>query len=205
MKRQERLYYLLGLFAGDGWFQSRGISIGTKDEERASDIARLLEGVFSKKPIIKRRAYPDGHVMYLVSIYSVAIENRFRQLLGNVKKNKSKTFVPPKTKNRRALRAFVSGLFDAEGYRYLWKNKPRIGFGIYNKRAAIFVLENLKEEGVKASLSKCACGCYRIDITGKKHVDRFCGFYDWPWRKVLAVNDADQGVAATSSCRSAVA
>lgn len=80
-------------------------------------------------------------------------------------------------KNKVFIRAFIKGLFDAEAYEYIWKNNPRIGFGIYNKEAANFVFENLKNDYIKASLSECKDGCYRIDITGKKNVDRYHYLY----------------------------
>lgn len=175
--KEEQFYYLLGLFAGDGWFQSRGISIGTSKKKRSEEIAKIMQTVFLKKPIIKRRRHSDGHVMYYISVYSVEIEKELRLLLGGVKRNKSRNFIPPDMKNKDLARAFIEGLFDAESYEYVWKNKPRIGFGIYNEKASRFVFKNLREDKIKATLSKCKDGCFRIDITGKDNVDRYHSLY----------------------------
>lgn len=73
-EKKKNFYYLLGLFAGDGWFQRRGISIGTANKKRSMKIANLMQTVLKKRVITKRRKYKDGHVMYIVSIYSVELE-----------------------------------------------------------------------------------------------------------------------------------
>lgn len=169
--------YLLGLFAGDGWFQSRGISIGTKYLQRSVEIAELMQRVFNKKPIVKKRKYSDGHEMYLISIYSVKIEAELRKLLHCQGRNKSKTFVIPNFSNKKFFRAFTKGLFDAEAYSYLWRNKPRIAFEIYNEKAITKIVKVLKADKIACSLSRCSDGGFRIDITGALNVNRFNFLY----------------------------
>ena len=174
----EDLYYLLGNFAGDGWFESRGISIGTKSLLRAKHLAKLIENVFNKKPKIKQRVYKDGHSLYIVSIYSVVIEILFRDLLGNPVKYKSKNFIIPNLKNKNLLRAFIRGIFEAEAYNYFWYNKPRISFEIFNKQASEKIFKEISEDGIKCSLSNIKKGGYRIDITGVNETSKFNNLYN---------------------------
>lgn len=74
-------FYLLGLFAGDGWFEKRGITIGTNSETFAMTIRDMMLNEFSKNIIVKQRIYKDGHKMFLVSLHSVKICKEFKQLL----------------------------------------------------------------------------------------------------------------------------
>jgi intein/homing endonuclease len=178
MKKSKEFYYLLGLFAGDGWFQSRGISIGTKYSKRAIEIALLMAFVFDGTPIIKRRIYRDGHKMFLVSFYSVNLENVFRSLLGNPPREKSKNFRIPLFASAKFKRAFIKGLFDAESYEYVWRGVPRIGMEIFNAPAAEFIREELNRDGVRCSLSHCSDGGCRLDVTGVSNVDHFHFLYD---------------------------
>ncbi len=176
MKKENLFYYILGLFAGDGWFAKRGITICTSKYQEALKIAERLEILFDKKPKIKRRIYPDEHVIYNISVYSVFIEKSFRKILGNVKKNKSKTFVLPKFPNQNMARCFVKGIFDAESYSYTWKGQPRIAFEIYNEKASNQIYKILKKDLV-CSLSKRSNGGFRIDITGTKNLEKYQAHY----------------------------
>ena len=174
---EENLSYLLGNFAGDGWFEKRGIAIGTKSISRAKSLFVLMERVFNKKPKLKQRIYKDGHELYIVAIYSVYIEKLFRDLLGNPLKNKSKNFIVPTFKNKNVLRAFIRGLFEAEAYPYLWYNQPRVSFEIFNKNANGIIFNNLIEDGIVCSLSHIRKGGCRIDITGSKNTSKFYELY----------------------------
>ena len=176
MKKDNLFYYILGLFAGDGWFEKRGIAIATSKYREALRISEDLESLFDKKPKIKKRTYPDKHVIYKVAVYSVNIEKVFRELLGNVKRNKSKTFTLPKFSNRNLARCFVKGIFDAESYTYKWKGQPRIAFEIYNEKASKHIYQILKEDLV-CSLSKRSNGGFRIDITGTKNTEKYHAYY----------------------------
>ena len=176
MKKENLLYYILGLFAGDGWFQKRGIAISTSKHWEALRIAEDLRILFNKEPKIKKRIYPDKHVIYVIAVYSVVTEKLFRKLLGNVERNKSKTFVLPSFSNKNLARCFVKGIFDAESYSYIWKGQPRIAFEIYNEKACHQLYEILKEDLV-CSLSRISNGGYRIDITGTKNVEKFHAHY----------------------------
>ncbi len=170
--------YLLGNFAGDGWFEKRGISIGTKNPSRAETLGNLMGLVFNKTPKIKKRIYKDGHIQFIVSIYSVAIERNFRNLLGNPVKDKSKNFKVPTFRSKKLLRAFVRGMFEAEAYFYLWYQKPRVSFEIFNEEASKTIFRIIREDKIACSLSKIKIGGYRIDITGSKNTSRFCSLYN---------------------------
>jgi hypothetical protein len=176
MKKNNLLYYILGLFAGDGWFQKRGISISTNDYHQALQIAEGVKTLFDKEPKLKKRVYPDKHILYCVSVYSVEIEAQFRKLLGNVKTRKSKTFVLPSFSNKNEARCFVKGIFDAESYSYNWRGQPRIAFEIFNQKACKQIYEILKKDLI-CSLSNISRGGFRIDITGESNVNKFHVFY----------------------------
>ena len=173
---------LFGLFAGDGWFQSGGISIGTKHAKRARTIANAIRNKLHLRPITKKRRFPDGHELYLVSAYSADLERLWRRLL-KVKRQKSKTFSFPSGLTAREERSFVAGLFDAEAYQYDWRGKPRIAFEIFNQKASSKVLKRLKADGVPACMSRIKAGGNRIDITGHRAVSQFSCLYDWPCRE----------------------
>ena len=177
MRKNGQFYYLLGLFAGDGWFQKRGISIGTKDKNRATKIAGDLEHAFQKDAKVKRRVFPDGHAIYLVSLYSVEVEGVFRRLLGNPKKDKSKNFRVPRFPNSASKRAFVKGMFEAEAYEYVWHKMPRVAFEIFNRMAAKKIFSILRQDGIGCSFSQRKTGGCRIDITGKSNVSKFHSMY----------------------------
>lgn len=178
METTKEFFYLLGLFAGDGWFQSRGISIGTKHRKDAKKIADIMKRLFGREPKFKKRIFKDGHTLYIVSFYSVEIEKNFRKLLGFPSKNKSKNFQFPK-RSKLLSRQFIRGLFDAEAYEYLWRNKPRIGFEICNENVAKKVYDLIRADKISCSLSRCSDGANRIDITGKQNVANFNFLYGW--------------------------
>lgn len=120
--------------------------------------------------------YPDKHIIFTISVYSVVIEKLFRQLLGNVKRRKSKTFVLPKFPNKDLARCFVMGIFDAESYSYRWRGRPRIAFEIFNGKACYQIYKILKDDLV-CSLSKRSNGGFRVGITGKNNVKKFHDLY----------------------------
>ncbi len=168
-------FYLLGLFAGDGWFQTRGVAIGTNSKEFAKKIAEAAKSLYGKAKI-KKRIYEDGHIMYLVFIWKKEVQEDFAKLLS-ASKEKSKNFKPPKM-NLEEKREFVAGILDAEASSYIWHNKPRVGLGIYNKVAAEFIVKTLRSDKIRAYLSCCKNGEYKIDITGKENIDRiFKNYY----------------------------
>ena len=167
-------FYLLGLFAGDGWFQERGIAIGTNSENFANEIAECATKVFGKCSI-KKRTYRDGHVMYNIYVWRKSISDEFKLLLGT-EKQKSKTFrIPEMTKEER--RQFIAGIFDAEATCYFWKDKPRIGMEIHNENAAKTICQFLREDGIRCYVSKCKRGAFKLDFTGNENVNKFFMYY----------------------------
>ncbi len=162
-------FYLLGLFAGDGWFQTRGIAIGTNSDEFAEKISAIAKSLYGKVKV-KKRKYKDGHEMNLIFIWKKEVQEEFSKLLSTTKQ-KSKTFVPPEM-SLEEKREFVAGLFDAEGSAYIWYSKPRVGLGIYNKAAAEFILKTLLADKIKTYLSECKNGEFKIDVTGDENVKK---------------------------------
>ena len=163
-------FYLLGLFAGDGWFQTRGIAIGTNSINFASKIEKTCLNVFGKCKV-KKRIYPDGHKMYILYVWRKDVCDEFKILL-KTEKNKSKTFRVPKME-LQFQRQFVAGIFDAEATSYLWKNKPRVGMELHNEMAAKEICEILRADGIKCYFSKCSRGEFKLDFTGKENVNKF--------------------------------
>lgn len=169
--------YIMGLFAGDGWFESRGISIGTNNETFAVRIWQMMSENFQKKVILKKRKYSDGHEMFIVSLHSKEIHRKYQEALKTTKK-KSKTFQVPAFNTKEEKRSFVAGLIDAEGYFYFWKQKiPRVALEIFNENAALFIKNQLQNDEITASVSKCKDGGFRIDITGSKNVTKLFELY----------------------------
>ncbi|HIJ97473.1 TPA: hypothetical protein H1009_00115 [archaeon] len=169
-------FYLLGLFAGDGWFQTRGIAIGTNSDKFAKKIAKVAKSLYGVAKI-KKRTYSDGHKMNLIFVWKKEVQDDFAKLLSSTKQ-KSKTFKPPKMSASES-REFVAGLFDAEASAYKWYGKPRVGLGIYNRTAAEFIVKTLRSDSIKAYLSACKNGEYRIDITGNENVERLFKNYSF--------------------------
>ncbi len=171
-------HYLLGTFAGDGWFERRGIAIGTNNVLRANVLNNLMTRLFNKEPKYKLRIYKDGHSLYIIALYSVYVESLFRNALGNPKKDKSKNFKLPKYKDKSLLREFIKGIFEAEAYHYTWREQPRIAFEIYNMEACKEIFNHIKEDNIKCYFSRIKKGGYRIDITGDNNVSRFYKLYN---------------------------
>lgn len=167
-------FYLLGLFAGDGWFGSRGICIGTNSREFANQIDAIARKIYSKSKI-KTRIYKDGHTIHIVSVWKKDVQEEFEKLL-DTKRQKSKTFKLPSV-NIEKKRQFIAGLFDAEASIYFWHGKPRIGFELHNEDAIRAVFSVLRNDDVKCYLSVCARGAFKIDITGTENVERFFRLY----------------------------
>lgn len=179
-------FYLLGLFAGDGWFASRGIQIATNSAEFAEKIAELSHKTFGKS-LVRERRYTDGHRLFIVSVWDKKLHDEFRMLLQAETGAKSKTFKPP-IMPEADRRAFIAGLFDAEASTYFWYGKPRIGMGIYNKVAAEFIKDALRSDDIKCQLSVCKSGEFKLDITGERYVRRFFELYS-----VLRLTFPDMG------------
>jgi len=139
MRRKGKLFhmenYLLGLFAGDGWFEIRGVSFGTKDESFALKIQESLQSTYKKRTILKLRHYRDGHKLYIVSVHNKKLKERFEQKLA-VTRKKSKNFIIPEFDKTEDMREFIAGMFDAEGHTRIWKNQPRAAMEIFNEKAA---------------------------------------------------------------------
>ncbi len=145
-------------------------------------MARLMEKVLSKQPKVKKRLYDDGHELYQVAVYSVCIEQQFRELLGNPPRKKSLNFrVPVMIRNSKPLsRKFIQGMFEAEGSFRLWRGKPRVQMDIYNKNAARFIHKTIRSDGIKVSLSVCSDGACRIETTSTKNVELMKQLYHFP-------------------------
>lgn len=173
--------YLLGLFAGDGWFENRGIRFGTKNFEFAEKIKESLEKTYRKRVVLKLRKYKDGHSLYIVGLHNKQIRELFGQKLGTTK-NKSKTFIIPNFDKIEDARAFIAGIFDAEGHSRIWRNQPRVAMEIFNENAARTIHSFLRNDSIKASLSVCSDGGYRIDITSKRNVERL--YADYPFLRL---------------------
>jgi flagellar protein FlaI len=176
----EDFSYFLGLFAGDGWFQSRGISIGTNNEKESLRIKKLMRQLFQKEPIVKKRIYKDGHKMYIISLYSVELEKKIRDLLKVPAGEKSKIFKIPKEIQRtnNLMRNFISGLFDAESWKYDWYSRKRISMEISNEPVLELISNFIKKDGIKVSGSKRKSrNLFRIDITGEPSITLFEELY----------------------------
>ncbi len=171
----DKKYYILGLFAGDGWFAIRGIQIGTNSKSFATKIVEIMNSL-SLKAITKKRIYRDGHTMFIISVWSKALCEEFKMLLRTDKK-KSKTFKPPDFMTKEQSRSFVAGIMDAEASAFIWKNKPRVGLGIYNENAAKFVHGCLRNDAIKCYISICKSGEFKLDFTGNSNVDKFFEIY----------------------------
>ena len=176
----EEFSYFLGLFAGDGWFQSRGISIGTSKENECQKIKDLMKEIFGTDPIVKQRIYKDGHKMYLISLYSVELERKIRKLLDVPDRNKSKTFSIPREiqQSSNLMRYFIAGFFDAECWEYSWYGKKRISMEIANKNVLELIANFIRKDGINNNTSKRSNrNLFRIDITGEKNVTVFEEIY----------------------------
>lgn len=158
--------YLLGLFAGDGWFEKRGItiSVGSDDREFANHIAQLMSEFFRKRIVVKERIYKDGHKMILLSLHSKKVCEEIKKLLNTLRK-KSKTFVVPEFKSMKDKRAFIAGIFDAEGYYH--SSSRRVYFEIANKTARDKIAQMLREDNIKVcTYDRKDRDSFRLEING---------------------------------------
>jgi hypothetical protein len=158
--------YILGRFFGDGWFEKRGIALSTSNRDDAYLLADLILRIYGKRPSVKLRRYRDGHKVWWVRLWSVTVYERFKEILGDVRR-KSINAHPPKMISKDSELCFIAGIIDSESWIYEWRNKLRISLEIYNREMAQWIIKTLSKHGFKAYLSICRDGAFRIDLTGR--------------------------------------
>ena len=191
--------YILGRFFGDGWFEKRGITIATKNEEEAKILMELISRVYGRTPKLKLRKYKDQHSVWWVRFWDAKVAKYYSSILG-CSRRKSLSAKPPiailhSYGNSDSEICFIVGVLDAEAWVYMWKkNMIRISAELYNKEMALYIKEILHKYGIKCSLSMNNDGAYRLDITGS-HVFTLIKLIPKQLpatlpRRVPAVNDA---------------
>ena len=164
--------YLAGLITGDGHIDTKTnkITITTKNS-KFKDVIYVLLKKLKFKPTITFDV--SGGKVWRVSLYS----NKFKMKLINKynlgKGNKTpqiKYPTPPKTNTIE----FLSGLYDAEGWFEIDKNKYyRIRFKIKNKPIADFVRKELNRHNFRPTSHRKTEGSYVVDINKQKDVAKF--------------------------------
>ena len=115
----------------------------------------------------------SGGNVWRISVYSnefkIKLIKKYNLLEGN-KTFQMKNLTPPK----ESMIEFLSGLYDAEGWFEIDKNKYyRIRFKIKNKSVADLVRKELKKLNFRPTNHKKSEGSYVVDINKQKDVIKF--------------------------------
>jgi len=153
----EDLAYLCGLICGDGnLFTSKKrdylVAIHNKETELLRKSIAIIEKNFNYKTKIKL-----GHGCWKVEARSEVIHSFFNKILEIENGKKENIKIPDRIKaNRKLVRSFIAGFFDAEGCVALKKNKITCQISISQKQKGILeeIRSELIEEGVETKFCK---------------------------------------------------
>jgi archaeal flagellar protein FlaI len=156
MRLTENIAYLAGLIIGDGNLSKSDYLVRIVDENKEfiEIVANLIEKEFNKKPKIYFDKFNNSFVCY---IHSKEIWNFFTNELHIPYGNKSRIATVPQEiigSNEKMKKAFLSGIFDAEGSSYLQKDShhpngyPRVQIKMYNSQLISEISMILKEIGI---------------------------------------------------------
>lgn len=147
-KINEDLAYLSGLICGDGnLFKTNKrdyiVSVHNKEKALLGKAIKIFENNFNYKTVIK-----SGHDCQFIGVRSEVIYSFFNKIFQIESGRKYNIKIPRKIKNNRKLiRSFIAGFFDAEGTVALQKNNITCQISFSQKQKKI--LEEIKKELAK--------------------------------------------------------
>ncbi len=176
----KHLYYLLGLYLGDGNLQGKHIlRISTSSTFHAKVIEQYLQ-----KLLIPFKTLREASGMIRIKFKN----KKFLTLLEafNAKtKRKTESFTLDFIDNLEFEEKvfLISGLFDAEGWIENDKGSLRIRFKLKNQKVRDKLVETLRELGFEISKFDRKDGSYGLTIQKRKSFERFWKTFDCPYLK----------------------
>jgi intein/homing endonuclease len=174
VKLSQDLCWIIGILQGDGNISGTRIHVSEESKEFHTELRETFEKVFG----IQLHLYRDGaRNTYYSYVKSTIISDFLKDVFKLCNGRKTNQEIPKLIRESTVYRksAYVSGLFDAEGY--LSKRQAAIGFSVSDRSIAEFVSRTLSEIGVK-HLTRSRFRSNRrpehvIEVYGRKRVKRF--------------------------------
>ncbi|MFQ5721801.1 MAG: LAGLIDADG family homing endonuclease [Candidatus Aminicenantales bacterium] len=144
--------YLTGLICGDGNLtitkkRDYWVTIHNKEIALLEKTLAILETNFNYKTDIK-----EGNKCQMVVVRSEVIHSFFHKIMEIESGRKENIKIPKKIKSdRKLIRAFIAGFFDAEGTVALKKNKITCQICLYQKQKSILdeIKSELEKDGIE--------------------------------------------------------
>lgn len=157
--------YLAGFISGDGnLFLSDKrdyiVSLHNKETTLLINMIEMLRSNFGYDAHIKK-----GHGCSTVEIRSAAIHAFFNRIMEIESGRKKAIKIPEKIKsNRKLIRSFIAGFFDAEGCVALQKNMKTCQISISQKQKGILdeIKAEMEKDGIMMTFYDNGSGCCRM-------------------------------------------
>lgn len=162
-KINDEIAYLAGLVCGDGnlLLTKKGeyrITIFNKERAILKKALKILKENFNYSCEIRK-----SNKCLCIKIGSKVIFSFFNKIMNIESGKKINIVIPKKIKeNRKLVRSFIAGFFDAEGSIGLKKNNITCQIMIYQKQKQILeeIRDELIKDGIKMKLFKKAGNCW---------------------------------------------
>jgi len=105
----DKLSYIAGIVASDGYIRDREVRIATASRSYAEKLCEILRDLGYKPRV------DDGKRVYLVRVYSKAFSLKLQEMLGLKPGRKSHVVRLSKGFTVEELKSFIAGLIDGDG------------------------------------------------------------------------------------------
>jgi intein/homing endonuclease len=170
-KSEEKLAYLVGLTVGDGHVEkrSRRIVINSSQEEFIQNINKMLiELHYPTSCFFDKSANEWKVATRSAKLYDLFV-NKYGIIAGNKTVAKMDLKIP-----HHLTRYFLSGLFDAEGWKDLDKGKYlRIRLKMKNQSVVDFAFKSLQQLRIDARKHQNKENSHVLEINKQKEVKKF--------------------------------
>jgi intein/homing endonuclease len=157
--------YLAGFISGDGnLFLSEKrdyiVSLHNKETTLLMNMIEIVRSSFGYDAAIRK-----GHGCSTVEIRSAVIHTFFNRIMEIESGRKKAIKIPEKIKSdRKLIRSFIAGFFDAEGCVALQKNMKTCQISISQKQKGILdeIKAEMEKDGIMLTFYDNGSGCFRM-------------------------------------------
>ena len=170
-KEKSKIAYLAGLISGDGHLESKTnrVIIFSSSRNFSNFIVKIVKELGFNPSIFFDLAGNE----WKVAVHSNRLQNILIENFGLVKGNKTLTMNIPKL-DKLDIKYFIAGLFDAEGYFELDKQRYyRIRLSMKHRKMIIFLYKQLIKLGYNPTMFYKADGANVVCLNRQKEVRRF--------------------------------
>ena len=163
--------YIAGYIAGDGHLVlgNNGIRLSSSKKIFAEQLREILSYLGYKSSIF----WDEGGNVWRVSFYSKYLRNILTEKYGIPAGAKSKIMIAPVVA-KEEIKYFLAGLFDAEGWHELDKNKYiRFRLKMANESYINFINSMLLNMHIEAKSHKRTDGSFVVEINKQREIKKF--------------------------------